>query len=107
VWVKCRIAPWLVAGLPTLRPRFDHGLVNVGFLLDEVSLGKVFPPSTSVFPCQFHSTCAPLLGKMKKTNYLITSLHNKPQGSGVSVASTAGPFTKKKVEFLNVKRGGT
>jgi hypothetical protein len=25
-----------------------------------------FSPSTSVFPCQFHSTGAPLLGKMKK-----------------------------------------
>jgi hypothetical protein len=25
-------------------------------------------PSTSVFPCQFHSTGAPLHGKMKKTN---------------------------------------
>jgi hypothetical protein len=28
------------------------------------------PPSTSVFPCQFHSTGAPLLGKMKKTDHL-------------------------------------
>jgi hypothetical protein len=25
---------------------------------------------TSVFPCQFHSTGAPLLGKMKKTDHL-------------------------------------
>jgi hypothetical protein len=28
--------------------------------------GSGFSPSTSVFPCQFHSTGAPLLGKMKK-----------------------------------------
>jgi hypothetical protein len=27
--------------------------------------GTSFPPSTSVFPCQFHSTGAPLQGKKK------------------------------------------
>jgi hypothetical protein len=28
--------------------------------------GIGFPPSTSVFPCKFHSIGAPLLGKTKK-----------------------------------------
>jgi hypothetical protein len=51
----------LVAGLPTPRP----GSVHVGFVVDKVALGQVFPPSISVFPCEFHSTGAPLLGKMK------------------------------------------
>ena len=32
--------------------------------------GTGFSPSTPVFPCQFHSTGAPLLGKTKKTNDL-------------------------------------
>jgi hypothetical protein len=27
-----------------------------------------FSPTTSIFPCQFHSTGAPLQGKMKKKN---------------------------------------
>jgi hypothetical protein len=31
----------------------------------------------------------------KKVIIFITGLHNKPQGCGASVASAAGPFTKK------------
>jgi hypothetical protein len=32
--------------------------------------GTGFSTSTSVFPCQYHSTGAPLLGKIKKTDHL-------------------------------------
>jgi hypothetical protein len=42
----------------------------VGFVVDKVALVEVFSPSTSAFPYQFNSTGAPLLEKMKKTNYL-------------------------------------
>jgi hypothetical protein len=53
-----------------------------------------------VFPCQFHSTGAPLLGKGQKIIIIIvviiTGLHNKPHGCGASVASAARPFTTKK-----------
>ena len=56
--------------------------------------GTGFPSSTTVFPCQFHSTGAPLHGKIKKRNIIfITGLHNKPKGCGATVASAAGPFT--------------
>jgi hypothetical protein len=68
-----KAVPWLrrlVAGLPQWRPGFHPGSVHVGFVVDKVALGQVFPPSTSVFPCQFRSTGASLLGKMKKTNHL-------------------------------------
>jgi hypothetical protein len=60
--------------------------------------GTGFSPSSSVFPCQFHSTGAPLLGKGQKMTIFIfiTGLHNKPHGCSASVASAAGPFTTKK-----------
>jgi hypothetical protein len=61
--------------------------------------GTGFSPSTLVFPCQFYSTGAPLLGKGKKIIIIvifIIGLHKKPQGCGASVASAAGPFTTTK-----------
>jgi hypothetical protein len=39
--------------------------------------GTGFSPSTSVFPCQFHSIGTPLLGKIKKTDHLSLHLHHK------------------------------
>jgi hypothetical protein len=54
----------------------------VRFVVDKVALGQVFPPNTSVFFSQFHSTGAPLLVKTKKKKLIIfiTGLQNKPQG---------------------------
>jgi hypothetical protein len=49
--------PWLrrlVAGLSPRRPGFAPGSVHVGFVIDKVALAQV--PSSSVFPCQCHST---------------------------------------------------
>jgi hypothetical protein len=43
----------------------------VGFVVDKVALGQVFP-------CQFHSTGVPLNGKAEKNIIFITGLHNKP-----------------------------
>jgi hypothetical protein len=58
----------------------------VGFVVDKVVVRQVYP-------CQFHSTGAPLHGKTKNLITFITGLHNKPQGCGASAART---FTTKK-----------
>ena len=43
------------------------------------SVGIGFSPSTSVFPCQFHSTRSPLKWKSRRNIFIfITGLHNKP-----------------------------
>jgi hypothetical protein len=72
----------------------------MGFVVDKAALGQVFPPSTLVFPCHFHSIGAALLEKGQKIIIIIViiiGLHKKPQGCGASVASAAGPFTTKKM----------
>jgi hypothetical protein len=60
-----------------------------------VVLGRILPRSTSTFPCQFHSTGAPLHGKTEKWIIFTTGLHDKPQGCCGFVSSAAGPFTAK------------
>jgi hypothetical protein len=65
----------------------------VGFVVDKVALGQVFP-------CQFHFTGFPLQGKTKELIIFIRVLQNKPQSCGASVASAAGPFTTKKISDL-------
>jgi hypothetical protein len=62
---------------PDRQKKKNPGSVRVGFVVDKVALRQVFPPSTSVFPCQFHSTGAPLLGKVEKTDYLSLHLHHR------------------------------
>jgi hypothetical protein len=84
------------------RPPTAEGRVGSRFSPSGNETG--FPPSISVFPCQFHSTGAPLAGKNKKNLAIflfifITGLNNKPQGCGASVASAAGPFSTTKADF--------
>jgi hypothetical protein len=77
----------LVAGLPPRMPGFDPGSVHVASVVEKVALGQVFPPSTSVFHTQFHSTAAPLLEKMKNTDHLSSS----SQGCTISLKAAVSP----------------
>jgi hypothetical protein len=95
-----KAVPWLrqlVAGLSPRRPGFDHGSVHVRFVVDKVALGQAFPRVFRFSPVNFIPPVLHYSEKRRKTLItFIIVLHNKSQGCGASVASAAGPFTKKK-----------
>jgi hypothetical protein len=67
----------------------------VGFRVDKVELGQVFPRVLQFPPVSFIPPMLHYKEKRKKLITFVTGLHNKPQGCGASVASAAGPFTTK------------
>jgi hypothetical protein len=65
--------PWLrrlVAGLSPRRPGFNPGSVNVGFVVDKVALGQVFPRVLRFSPANFIPPVFHYLEKQKKNIHL-------------------------------------
>jgi hypothetical protein len=83
----------------TAEARFRSRVSPCGICGGQSGSGTGFSQSTSVFPCQFHSTGAPLKWKSrKKTSSSSSSSRGctiSLQGCGASVASAAGLFNKK------------
>jgi hypothetical protein len=90
--------PWLrqlVTGLSPRRHGFDPGSVHMGFVVDKVTLGQVFPRVLRFSPVNFIPPVLHYTEKRIKL-FIITVLHNKPAGCRASVASAAEPVTTKK-----------
>jgi hypothetical protein len=69
--------------------------------MDKVALGQVFLRVLRFSPVNFIPPVLHYTEKRgKKLIIFITGLHNKPEGCGASVASAAGPSTKKKIPLL-------
>jgi hypothetical protein len=68
--------PWLRQPRRPLTAEARVGLC--GIYGGQSGTGTGFSPSTSVFPCEFHSTGEPLKWKSRKNLVFITGLHNKP-----------------------------
>jgi hypothetical protein len=72
------VVPWLrrlVTGLSPRRPGFDPGSVHVGFVVNKVALGQVFPRVIRFSPVNFIPPVLQYLEKMKKKLIILHLRH--------------------------------
>jgi hypothetical protein len=76
-----KAVPWfrrLVAGLSPQRPGISPGSLHVGFVVDKLALGQVFPRELWFSSVNFIPPVLHYKEKQKKLTIFITGLHNKP-----------------------------
>jgi hypothetical protein len=74
--------PWLrrlAAGLPPRRPGFDPRSVHVGFVVDKVALGQVFPPEFFGFPLSISFHRCSITRKRTTNNHHLHRHHRVAQ----------------------------
>ena len=77
---------------PTAEARVRSLVSPCGICGGQIGTGTGFSPSTSVLPCQFISTGAPLHGKVKKSS-------SSSQGCTISLKAAVLPYLKVTVEL--------
>jgi hypothetical protein len=94
----------LITHFHVMQRIFDPGSVHVGFVVNKVALGQVYPRVLRFSPVSLIPPVLHYTEKQKKHLLItfITGLHNTPQGWGASVASAAGPFTPKRMQILRM-----
>jgi hypothetical protein len=74
---KLKIYATIIKTIVLRRPGFDPRSVHVGFVVDKVALGQVFPPQFFGSPLSISFHRCSITWKNEKTDHLSLHLHHK------------------------------
>jgi hypothetical protein len=93
---------WLIKSLSPRKPGFDAWLFQMGFMVGESKARTGVSPSTSVFPCYYHSTTALHSFLYPLRRYTLKQTFWNPvtvQGGSVHCAVQTGALIVTEVNF--------